>query len=154
MLGFLFGAAFTLFALSAFRRRGFGRGSYSRRRRRREWMLDRLSARLDTTPSQETALGDAIDSLFEAFAEEQGAFSRARRAVSDALKGAEYDGSLLDRLRADQDASLGRMHGAVDDALKTAHDVLDDEQRATLAAMLQSRGPGCPGRHRRHLHAA
>lgn len=155
MLGFLFGAAFTLFVLNTLRRRGFGRGSYSRRRRRREWLLDRLSSRLDTTQSQDSALGEAIDSLFGAFTEERGAFSRARAAVTDVLKGAEYDSSQLERLRAEQDESLRRVHAAVEDALKTAHDVLDDEQRAQLATMLQEGPHGCHrGRRSRHLHAA
>jgi hypothetical protein len=158
MLGFLFGLAFAFFVVPRLRARGFsrgfGRGTYSRRRRRREWILDRLSSRLDTTPSQDAALGDVVDALFEAFAEERGGFSRARAAVADALAGADYDGSVLDRLRAEQDASMGRLHAAVADALARAHAVLDDEQRAALAAMIQ-RGPH--GAHRcrgRHLRAA
>jgi hypothetical protein len=154
MLGFLFGAALTLYVLNRHRRGGFRRGTYSRRRRRREWMLDRLSAHLDTSPSQDRAMGDTVDSLFEAFEEERGVFSQARKAVSDALKGAEYDATVLDRLKAEQDASLRRVHTAIDDALATAHEVLDDEQRERLASMLQS-GARCRSPRRgRHLHAA
>ncbi len=156
MLGFFFGAALTFYVLNRHRRGGFSRGAYSRRRRRRDWILDRLSSRLDTRPSQDAALGEAVDALFEAFTEERGAFSRARSAVSDALKGAEYDGSVLDRLREEQDASMARMHQAVDGALKKAHAALDPEQRDRLADMLQ-KGPhgGHRCHHRgRHLHAA
>lgn len=151
MLGFLFGAAFTLFAINLLRRRGLGRGSYSRRRRRREWLLDRLSDRLDTSPSQDAALGDAIDSLFGAFSEERGAFTRARGAVADALKSGHYDASRLERLKGEQDETLGRVHAAVQDALETAHRVLDEEQRAELASLLLKGPPACRGRR---LHAA
>lgn len=159
MFGFIFGVAVTLFVLKHVRGGGWRRGNYSQRQRRRAWVLDRLGSRLDTTPSQDRALGDVVDDLFEAFAEERGTFGRVRSALAEALRRGEYDESVLNGLRADQDASLDRVQAAVDEALKTAHEVLDDEQRERLASLVRN-GPhahncGPRGhRRRRHMHAA
>lgn len=150
MLGFLFGVAFAFFVTRALRGGRFARGSYSRRRRRREWALDRLSARLDTTPSQDRVLGEALDTLFDAFAEERRSFFGARSAFSSAVRGEEFDGASLDELKGEQDQALGRVHAAVTDALARAHAVLDDEQRATLAEVIEQGPHGrCRGRQRR-----
>ncbi len=151
MLGFLFGIAFAFFAHRAFHGRRFARGGYSRRRRRREWALDRLSSRLDTTPSQDRVLGQALDEILEAFAEERGSFFRSRSVFSAALRGEDFDGDALNDLRGKQDEALGRVHSAVSETLSKAHSVLDEGQRATLAELIE-RGPH--GHRRCHARAA
>jgi len=161
MLGFLFGVGLSLFLM---RRIGRGPwrsrsarhgGSRRSRHRRREWILNRMSSHLDTTPSQDKVLEDVVDDLMEVFGEQRSSFSSARSSLADILAAAEYDQASMDALKAEQDESLGAMHGAAGDALKRLHAVLDEEQRERLASFI-SRGPRghhCRGR-RRHLHAA
>jgi len=155
MLGFLFGVGITLFVLKRARGgRGFGRSARSRRRRRREWVLNRLSSRLDTTASQDRELEDIVDDLMDVMTEERDAFFGSREALGQALGGEEFDGAALDDLRARQDEALGRMHDALGKALKSAHGTLDAEQREILARWInRGRGHHCH-RRGRHLHAA
>ncbi len=154
MLGFLFGIGITLFVINRFRG-GPRPAARARRRRRREWILNRLSSKLDTTPSQDRALEDIVDDLTDVLAEERGAFTSSRTAFAEALKGEQFDPAGLDALRTEQDEAFGRVHDALGAALKKAHATLDDEQRERLADFI-SRGPRnrhC-GPRRRHLHAA
>ncbi len=157
MLGFLFGVGITLYIGSRFRRGGFRgarRFTSSRRRRRREWVLGRLASRLDTTAAQERALGDVIDDLFDVFSAERKAMGDARKATADALRADSFADGDLDPIRDGWRASIDRISAALESAIGTAHDVLDDDQRAELADLVKD-GPGhCHGRRRGHLRAA
>lgn len=155
MLGFLFGIGITLYVLNRTRNGGFRRSSRSRRRRRREWVLNRISRRLDTTASQDRVLEDVVDDLMDVVTEERDAFFSSRSAVADALRGEEFDAAGLDAARARQEQAFGRVHDAIGAAMKKAHATLDAEQREELANWI---GRGHRGRHcrprGRHLHAA
>jgi hypothetical protein len=91
----------------------------------------------------------------DVFAEERGSFTSARSALADVLAGATFDGAAWDAMRADQEASFGKVHGAARRAMEKLFDVLDEEQRASLAEMVGRghRGAHCHRGHR-HLHAA
>ncbi len=155
MLGFLFGIGVTMFAINRYRRGGLRPAARSRRRRRREWILDRLSSRLDTTPSQDRVLEDIVDDLTDVLGEERSVFTSSRSTLADALKGAEFDSAGLDDLGARQTEALGRVQSALGAALKKAHATLDEEQRERLASFIGSGHHGRPcGRRARHLHAA
>jgi len=155
MLGFLFGIGLTLFVINR-NRRGFRTGGRRIRRRRREWMLDRLSAWLDTTPSQDRVLEEVVDDLMDVMVEERAVFTSSRSTIADALKAETWDPASLDGARSEQEESLGRVHDAAKASLGKLHAVLDEDQRAALANFLAHRGHrgrrNC-GR-RRHLHAA
>ncbi len=154
MLGFLFGIGLTLFVINR-NRRGFRSGGRRIRRRRREWMLDRLSAWLDTTPSQDRVLEEVVDDLMDVMVEERAVFTSSRSTIADALKADAWDPASLDDARAEQEESLGRVHASAKEALGKLHAVLDEDQRAALASFLgrSHRGHRHCGR-RRHLHAA
>ena len=155
MLGFLFGIAATVFIINRTRRGGFRRSARSQRRRRREWILNRVSSRLDTTASQDRALEDIVDDLMDTLGEQRDAFTSGRSALADALRGEEFDAEALDALRTRQDEAFGRVHDALGSALKKAHVTLDPDQREQLARWI---GDGRRSRHcgprRGHLHAA
>ncbi|MCO4769113.1 MAG: periplasmic heavy metal sensor [Deltaproteobacteria bacterium] len=126
------------------------------RRRRREWVLDRLSSNLQTSPSQDRVLEEVVDDLMDVMGEERGGFASARSTLADVLRADAFDSKPLDELRDQQDASVGRVQDAVADALAKLHGVLDDEQRQRLARFI-SEGRRGHRRHRwhgRHLHAA
>ena len=157
MLGFLFGVGLTLYFINRYRRGGFRSGGRRMRRRRREWILNRLSAHLETTPSQDRVLEDVVDDLMGVVTEERGAFLSARGTLADALGAETFDSGPLDELREQQDASLNRVHDAAREALEKVHAVLNYEQRTRLAAFMS--GGDHDHRRRRwrrrsHLYAA
>lgn len=157
MLGFLFGVGLTLFFINRHRRGGFQSGGRRMRRRRREWILNRLSAHLDTTPPQDHVLEDVVDDLMGVVAEERGAFLSARGTLADALGAETFDGEALNELRERQGASLNRVHDAAREALEKVHTVLNYEQRTRLAAFMSRGDHGHRRRRwrrRSHLYAA
>ena len=157
MLSFLFGIGLTLFVISRVRRGPMGSrgGSRGRRTRRREWVLNRLSARLHTTPSQDRVLEEVVDDLMDVFSEQRGEFFSTRSGFADILAANEFDAGALADLNARQTDAFGSVQSAVTAALKKAHTVLDHEQRSRLAEFVARRDRS-PRRwhHRHHLYAA
>ncbi len=140
MLGFLTALAIAYFGIRYVRRNHGGRRF---RRRRREWILDRLSSRLDTRPSQDAVLEGALDDVMNAFDEEKRAFRSTKSTVARILQSDDFDAGALDELLASQREALGRVQAAVAESLAKAHETLDPGQRARLAAHLERRGHGC-----------
>lgn len=158
MLGFLLGIGATLFVIHRVRHGGpLGRSSRRGRRRRRDWILDRLSSRLDTSPSQENVLADVIDDLFDTMGEERSILRGSRQKVADLLRTDAWDAEAAKALRGEHEAALDRVQGTLNKSLQTLHETLDPEQRGHLADLLE-RGPrhhhGRCHHRRRHLHAA
>ena len=150
MLGFITALALTYFGVRYMRHRYHGGGGRQWRRRRREWVLDRMSSTLGTKPSQDRVLEEVVDDVMDAFAEEKTAFRSSRGKVAEFLQADEFDGPALDELLASQKAALDRLQTTVADSLKKAHETLDSEQRAVLGRYLAHRGHGCG----RRAHAA
>ncbi len=140
MLGFLTALAIAYFGVRYVRRNHGGRRW---RRRRREWILDRMSSRLNTKPSQEAVLEEAVDDVMNAFAEEKSAFRASKSTFARILQSDEFDAGALDELLASQKAALARVQETVASSLKKAHETLDPEQRTQLAGYLEHRGHGC-----------
>jgi hypothetical protein len=166
MIGFLFGAACLIGLVKTLRRGhgwqrhghgwggrggwrgdGFGGGPRS--------MLRSLFVRLDTSPSQEKVIVDALEHLWTTKREIGDEFVQTRCDVAEAMRGAAFDESALSAAFSRQDAILTRLRDAIRSSLQRVHEVLDHEQRSTAADLLEGifhgrggRGPFSQGPYR------
>lgn len=143
MLGFLTALALVYFGVRYMRR---NHGTRRWRRRRREWILDRLSSALGTRPSQEGALEDAVDGILNTFAEERDAFRATHRKFADLMGADEVTDADLEAVFAEQREALDRMQKAAAESLRTAHGALDEDQRGRLAGFMTYGGRRCAPR--------
>ncbi len=126
---------------------GFGGGPRS--------MLRFLFVRLDTSPSQEKVIVDALEQLWTTKREIGDEFLQTRRDVAEAMRGVEFDESALSAAFARQDAMLTKLRDAIRASLQRVHEALDDKQRASAADLLEGifhgrggRGPFSQGPYR------
>jgi uncharacterized membrane protein len=164
MIGFLIGAA-CLVGLVKTLRRGRGCHGYGWRGRG-GWRDDRfgggprsmlrfLFVRLDTSPSQEKVIVDALERLWSTKREIGDEFVQTRRDVAGAMRGVVFDESALSSAFARQDEMLTKLRASISASLQQVHDVLDDKQRAAAADLLEGifhgrggRGPFSQGPYR------
>jgi Spy/CpxP family protein refolding chaperone len=93
--------------------------------------------RLDATPEQERALGEAFGAVRSAVRAAREGAGRARGDLATALRQEQVDASTLGELIARFDASTAAVREAVTSALFKAHEVLDARQRRELAELLE-----------------
>ncbi len=132
MFGFILGTACLIGFISVWRhgpRHRFGRSG--------PWWLLR---KLDTSPAQERVIRNAVNSIKE----EARGFARggksSRRELAQLLRAPDYD---KDRVRdwfTARERELGQVTETALGALAEVHEVLDDQQRDKLAALVE-RGP-------------
>lgn len=120
---------------------GGGGGRWARRGGPWGWGLRGIEGaifrRLNATPEQEKALGEAFDGLRAAMrAAREGAY-KARGELAAALRQEQVDATKLGELIAQFDASTGGVREAFTSALFKAHEVLDVRQRRELAELLE-----------------
>jgi uncharacterized membrane protein YccC len=131
--------AVTLLVMLLFRglrRRCFRRPLRFRRRGRR-FALDRLFARLGTTPGQEAEIERALDDLArESRPVLHGELRQSRRDLGQALREDDLDAERLGDLFARHDATLDQLRKAAVGALSRIHEALEPQQRVRLADML------------------
>lgn len=113
--------------------RGWGRAGF----------LRMAFERLRTTPGQERAIGEAMETLFGALREARGKLG-GFRDVAGAFRADSFDEGAAARAGIDAEESFKAAREAVLDALRKVHEVLDPKQRAMLADLLESRGRGFP----------
>lgn len=111
-------------------------------------MLRGLYRKLDTTPGQEKVIAEAFGELRTALRGMKDEMGRARDGIGKAVAGETFDGAPLDEAFARQDVQLKEVQRAVSDALRKAHEVLDERQRKELVSILERfgflRGEGAP----------
>ncbi len=144
MLGILFGTACLIGMYAVVRGRRFGR--FGRLARGPHWggrrggWLGWLSERLDATPGQEKAIKAAIDELKEPARGLRSEASALRGDVARAMRGDYFDETVMGDMFARHDSALEELRKAAVGALARVHAVLDDEQRAKLANLVET-GP-------------
>lgn len=138
MFGFIFGTACVVgLAVMATRgrRHGFRRHGGFRR-----WGFYSVFERLETTPAQEKAILNVVDSLRDKARRFVSDVRGARKDVASALRGDTFDEHAF---AAIFDGHIGAVEALRDEFAKSAaviHDTLTDTQRRRLAEIVES-GP-------------
>jgi hypothetical protein len=96
--------------------------------------------RLDTAPGQEKVILGAVDELVERARETARDVRGTRKALAEALRGAQIDQARLDDVLGRQEAALANLRAAGLDAVRKIHEALDERQRKILGDMIES-GP-------------
>lgn len=134
--GVFLGVGVTLLAL--FLLRAFARRRHFRHGRRR--MIHHLFRRLDTSPSQEKVIREAMDALRERAWSLRGEGQNVRQGLSRAVAGDAFDPSAVDAAFAVPTQKLPELRDALAASLARIHEVLTPGQRKELAAMIDA-GP-------------
>ncbi len=110
---------------------------FARRHHHRRYVVTSLLDRIDASPAQERAILREIDQL------EQRVYT-ARRSLRDvgpdlaaALRGPALDDAALGAVLGRVDATTTEIRTAALDALRAVHGLLDDDQRARVAELLE-----------------
>jgi Spy/CpxP family protein refolding chaperone len=107
---------------------------------RRRWPLDLALSHLDATPAQERAIVAEIERLRERVSAVKGQMKDARGDLAAAIRGPVLDDAALGAVLGRVDGATAEARGAVIDALRNIHGLLDDKQRERLAALLDRSG--------------
>lgn len=105
------------------------------------WMMHAALARIDATPAQERAIVGEVDKLRERLYNAKSSLHEARGDLAAALRGTTLDDAALGAVLGRVDAATADSRGAILEALRNVHGVLDEKQRAQVADMLD-RGNG------------
>jgi Spy/CpxP family protein refolding chaperone len=116
---------------------GYGHGS---RGGRRGGFVRAFFERLDTTPGQEKAIGQALDTAREQMRGARDELSTARKTLATAIGGDVIDGAALDAALVQQKSLVDKVGQSVTQALLSVHEALDGEQRKQLAELIAN-GP-------------
>jgi uncharacterized membrane protein len=103
-------------------------------------MLHAALARLDATPAQERAIVAEIDRLTDRVHAAKASLKDARGDLAAAVRGAALDDAALGGALGRADTVTAEIRSAAIDALRGIHAVLDDQQRAQLADLLDRGG--------------
>jgi hypothetical protein len=109
-------------------------------RMRGPFVLRFLSDRLQTTPTQERAMAEAIDEFMREVHALEDEGKKTRADVAAAMRKPSFDEVLLGELYARHDAALEKLRKAFVGLGAKVHDTLDEEQRERLADLIE-RGP-------------
>jgi hypothetical protein len=102
--------------------------------------LRSLFGRLETTPSQEKVIKEAINELRTTADRVRGDVKAARPEVANAIRAESFDETLFGEISHKIDEAAVAMRRAAIDAFAKVHAVLDDRQRKMLAEIVES-GP-------------
>src|SRR4051812_15140948 len=142
MFGFVFGTICLFVLLNSMRWRfagyGWGYGHHRfghwhgppwRGGRFRHGVARHLMARLDTTPGQEKAIRQALETLRYNLTDARDEVRAVGRDLAQALGGDELDEQALSGALAKQEAFVNRARGEIVHAMRTVHQTLDGRQR-------------------------
>jgi len=99
-----------------------------------------LFSRIDASPAQERAIISEVDRLKSRLRDIRGGVKDARGDLSAALRGATLDDAALGAVLGRVDTATSDARNAIVEALRNIHGVLDNNQRETLADLVD-RGP-------------
>jgi hypothetical protein len=101
-------------------------------------MLRWVFQRLETSPGQETVIGEAAEAMRAAFEGWRGDLDRTRSDVARSLRGEAFDGSALEEAFARADGRLQTLRDVLRAQAARVHEALDSRQRSELADLLAS----------------
>ena len=105
-------------------------------------MMHAALERIDASPAQERAIIAEIEKLQEKVHSAKRNLKDARGDLSSAIRGSVLDDAALGAVLGRVDTSTAEARGAVVEALRNIHGVLDDKQRTQVADLLDSNGGG------------
>ena len=111
-------------------------------------------SRLDATPAQERAIVAEVDRMRDRLRGAKAGVRDARPDLAAALRGPVLDDAALGAVLGRVDAATTEARGAVTDALRNIHGLLDERQRDQVADILdhgwsrRGRGPSGGGPYR------
>jgi hypothetical protein len=111
-----------------------------RSRWRGPFVLRYLSDRLQTTPTQERAMSDAVDEFMGEVRTLENEGKQTRADLAAAMRKPNFDEVLLGELYARHDTAIEKLRKAFVGLAAKVHDTLDEEQRDRLAALIEQ-GP-------------
>jgi len=94
-------------------------------------------SRLDATPAQERAIVAEVDRLRDRLRGAKSSVRDARPDLAAALRGPVLDDAALGAVLGRVDAATTEARGAVTDALRNVHGLLDERQRDQVASYLE-----------------
>jgi hypothetical protein len=106
----------------------------------RWFFLRSIFSRLETTPSQEKVIKDAIAELRSTAERVRGDVKAARPEVANAIRAESFDETLFGEISHKVDEAAATMRRAAVDAFAKVHAVLDERQKKTLAELVEN-GP-------------
>jgi Spy/CpxP family protein refolding chaperone len=115
---------------------GGGGGLGSRRGGMLRWLFERL----ETTPGQERAIGDAVMRLRKEGVAVREEVALTRADLARAIEGGIVDDATLEETFARHDRLLAQLRVGWIEALKTVSETLDPRQRKEVADVLARRG--------------
>ena len=141
MLGFIIGTACLIGLIKVLRgprwaaRAGWGMG-WGRRSR----VLRRVFSRLETSPSQENVIVDALAEVRAGGSKVMPEIAATRAEIARILREDVFDSAALEPVYARHDAALTELRSLTTTAMGKVHSVLDARQRRELAAIIERRG--------------
>jgi len=100
------------------------------------WPLYAALRHIDASPAQERAIINEVDQLKDKLRGAKGNMKDARGDLAAAVRGPVLDDAALGAVLGRVDGATAEARGAVVDALRNIHGLLDDKQREQLADLL------------------
>jgi hypothetical protein len=113
--------------------RGFWHGGRGRRGGYRKFIARQMLTRLDTTPGQEKAIRNAVETLRNSLSDGRDEFASVRRDLAQAFGGDVLDEQPLTAALAKQEAFVNRARGELVAGIRNVHEALDGRQRRQVA---------------------
>ena len=107
---------------------------------RRTWFLHAILERIDATPAQERFIVAELEKLTDRVHGAKANLRDTRNDLGAAIRGPVLDDAALGAVLGKVDGATNEVRAAVIDALRAIHGVLDDNQRAKVADMIDNRG--------------
>jgi uncharacterized membrane protein len=100
---------------------------------------------IDASPAQERAIVAEVDKLKERLYAARSGLREGRADLAAAVRGPVLDDAALGAVLGRVDGATAEARGAILDALRNIHGVLDDKQREQLAELVDRGGWRRPG---------
>ena len=97
-------------------------------------------SRIDATPAQERAIVGEIDRLKDRLRATRASIKDARPDLAAAIRGPSLDDAALGAVLGRVDSATTEARGAITDALRNIHNLLDDRQRQQVADLVDNSG--------------
>lgn len=147
MLGFIIGTACLIGLIKVLRGPRHGRAGWGLGWGRRSRFLRRVFSRLETSPSQENVIVEAMAEVRAGGTRLWPEIAATRGEIARLLREDAFDPASLEPVYARHDAAIAELRQVSTAAMGKVHGVLDARQRRELAAIIERRGFFWPRGH-------